>query len=307
MNVRNGVAAVARGMRLVAGQATRGMRTLPDFLVVGTQKGGTTSLYNYLIRHPRVARAATKEVHFFDRHFHRGADWYRGHFPSALRRAVSARLAGSPLRTLEASPCYLMHGPAPRRVAALMPEARIVVLLRDPVARAYSHYNHRVSRGVERRSFAAVVEEELAAGAPFDLPATDAEWDSCRYKELSVLSRGMYLEQLLRWEACIPPERLLVLTSEELSRHTPAAYARILEFLGLPPAPLPTLRRYNEQRPAPIDPALRERLLELYAEPNERLRRHLGRDLEWPRPEEALAGRDSARGGGPQERPRRGR
>jgi Sulfotransferase domain len=198
--------------------STRALRILPDFLIIGTQKGGTTSLYSHLIRHPQVLRASTKEVHFFDEHFDRGEGWYRGHFPTEAHCALVRRLHGSAL-TGEASTCYLYHPASPPRVAQMLPRARLLVLLRDPVERVYSHYLHRRREGRETRDFAAV-DDEMGMHARGELlpEGTEPGWSRCAYKFHSVLTRGLYLEQLLRWEAHYPPEQLLVLCSEDFSR-----------------------------------------------------------------------------------------
>ena len=130
-------------------QATARWRPLPDFLVIGAQKAGTTALYAYLRWHPGITGPSWKEVSFFDRHWWRGEAWYRGQFPLRGR----GRLVG------EASPSYLFHPLAPERVHSLVPGARLVALVRDPVARAYSHYQHEVALGREPLGF----EDALAA------------------------------------------------------------------------------------------------------------------------------------------------
>src|SRR5436309_16134274 len=107
---------------------------LPDFIVIGAQKSGTGSLYAYLNGHPDVAGARVKEVHYFDLHYHRGVDWYLDQFPDEA--------AARPRCTGEASPYYLFHPHAPRRAFDLVPDARLIALLRDPVDRAISHYHH---------------------------------------------------------------------------------------------------------------------------------------------------------------------
>lgn len=273
-------------------QATRALRVLPDFLVIGTQKGGTTSLYNYLLRHPQVVRSINKEVHFFDERFHRGEAWYRGHFPTAAYRELVRRRRGVAL-TGESSPCYLFHPASPARVARLLPAARLVALLRDPVERAYSHYHHRVRKGIEARPFGAVVEEELRMHARGELSpeAAEPEWSTCAYQRYSLLSRGLYLEQLLRWRAVYPPDQMLVLCSEEFSRDPGRVYGQVQDFLGLRRVELAQARRYNDfGRPARMDAEVRARLVEFFDEPNRRLYEHLGRDFGWQRSGAAAAG-----------------
>ena len=124
----------------VARRASADLRALPDFVIIGAQKAGTTSLWRYLVEHPQIVGPTEKEIHFFDARFDRGARWYRARFPlrASLRRG--ARL------TFEASPYYLAHPFVPARVRAMLPDAKLVVLLRDPVERAWSHYRDNVAR-----------------------------------------------------------------------------------------------------------------------------------------------------------------
>lgn len=258
-------------------------RALPDFLVVGTARGGTTSLHAYLSAHPLVVPARRKEVHFFCHHYEQGLSWYRRHFPGPLARGgVRARHRGR-LRTGEATPCYLSDPAVPDRVAATLPDVRLIALLRDPVARAYSVYHHFLRRGRETLPFDQVVGRELdllrsAAASP---GAPDRLGPDGRP---SILGTGLYAEQLERWLARVPPERLLVVCSEELFAAPAAAYARVLAFLGLPPfepASFAAPRRKKGREPMGAD--VRARLVDFYREPNERLYALLGRDLGWSR------------------------
>ena len=130
---------------------------LPDFVIIGAQRSGTGRLYGLLTRHPDVERASVKEVHYFDRpdNFRRGIEWYRRRFP-ARRRGSQRHITG------EATPSYLVDPPVPERIAEAVPEVRLIVLLRDPVARAYSHFHMAYRKGNETRSFEEAVEEEQA-------------------------------------------------------------------------------------------------------------------------------------------------
>ena len=112
------------------GEATSRHRPLPDFLILGAQKAGTTALYQSLCRHPRVSAAFTKEVHYFDLQPDRSDRWYRGHFPRRPQRTGSSKR----FLTGEATPYYLFHPSVPERVAEKVPHAKLIVLLRDPSA-----------------------------------------------------------------------------------------------------------------------------------------------------------------------------
>lgn len=211
---------------------------------------------------------------FFDRHYARGVAWYRGHFPARS----GARIIG------EASPGYLFHPLAPERVRETVPEARLVVLLRDPVDRALSHYHHEVALGRERLSFdeALDAEEERTRGEA-ERMLRDPLYFGHAWWDFTYVARGRYAEQLERWLAVFPPEQLLVLASEELAADTGGTYRRVLEFLGAGAHDLAEYPRVYRQEYAEMAPETRRRLAETFSEPNRRLYELLGRDLGWTR------------------------
>ena len=256
------------------GRATSAARPLPDFLILGAQKAGTTALYAYLRWHPSVTGPSWKEVSFFDRHWRRGVPWYRGHFP--LRRA--GRLVG------EASPGYLFHPLAPERVRETVPGAKLIVLLRDPVDRALSHYHHEVALGREPLSFeeALDAEAERTRGEEERL-VREPGYFSHAWWDHAYVARGRYAEQLERWLAVFPRQQLLVLASEQLATDPSATYRRVLDFLGAAPHDLARYPRVYEQRYEEMAPSTRRRLALTFAEPNRRLYELLGRDFGWTR------------------------
>lgn len=265
---------------------------LPSFLIIGAQRAGTTSLFYYLHRHPHVVHptgqedsvAWPKEIHFFDEKYWRGVDWYRSFFPLAAQRRL-ARLRGGDLVPAEATPSYLFHPAVPERVAATMPEVRLVALLRNPVERAHSHYQLMFRTGREKLSFeeALAVEDERLEGQVERMLA-DPRYRSRHHRHHSYFSRGLYAEQLERWLAHFPREQLLVLRAEDFLARPAEVYRDVLRFLvlaewlpeGFPPR--------NIGSRAPIDPAVRARLEHRYAEPNSRLVRLLGDGFTWDGP-----------------------
>jgi hypothetical protein len=262
---------VLRGGFRTYGLATSGLRPLPDFLILGAQKAGTTALYAYLRWHPQITGPSFKEVSFFDRHYVRGERWYRAHLP--IRRSG---LVG------EASPSYLFHPLAPERVAGMLPRARLIALLRNPIDRAFSHYQHEVALGREPRSFedALVAEDERLRGEEERIVA-DPAYFSHAWWNYTYAARGRYAEQLERWFATFPPEQLLVLLTDDLAGDTAGTYRRVLEFLGVDPRGLDSYPRIFEREYGEMDPGTRARLEEEFAEPNRRLTELLGREVPW--------------------------
>jgi hypothetical protein len=267
------VRSILRSVVWSFGTATARMRPLPDFLILGAQKAGTTALYEYLRRHPGITGPRWKEVSYFDRHYRRGPAWYRGNFPVRLSRG---RIVG------EASPSYLFHPLAPARAAALVPSVRLIAILRDPVERAYSHYQHEVAFGREPLSFEEAIDREAARmEGELERLLADPGYFSHAWWNFTYLARGLYAEQLERWQAVFPSEQLLVLANEELSTEPAVTYARVLEFLGAEPYGLEAYPRVFDRDYPELRPETRERLRSHFAEPNRRLYELLGRNLGW--------------------------
>jgi Sulfotransferase domain len=250
-----------------------GRRLLPGFLIVGAQKAGTTSLHAYLSEHPSVLSPATKEVHFFDHDFHRGLSWYRAHFERSTR---PGRLGG------ESTPYYLFHPLVPGRVAEALPDCRLIVVLRNPVDRAFSHHNHERALGFEDLDFerAIAAEPGRLAGEEERL-AADGRYRSFAHQHHSYLGRGRYAEQLERWLERFDRDRLLVLSAEDLFAEPARIVSEAQEFLGLAPVAAADLSARNARAYAPIADDLRARLREEFEPHNRRLYEMVGRDFGW--------------------------
>ena len=235
-----------------------------------------------LARHPAVAAPFRKEVHFFDYpdSHRRGPLWYRAHFSLRRQLGPRGRIA------FEASPYYLTHPLAPERVAALLPGVRLVALVREPVARAFSHWRHNVRLGREKASFEEAVrrEEERTAGEAARLE-TDPGLYSFAHQNHTYLARGRYLEYLDRWVDRFGRERLLVLVQEDLRDRPAEVLAECLAFLDLDRGPVAriALRPPGADRTPEIGATLRAELAASFRPHNRRLYDFLGRDLGWDR------------------------
>ena len=241
-----------------------GRYTEPAFLILGAQKSGTTSLYRYLTAHPSVKPALRKEIHYFDLNFERGRNWYLTHFPSHV---ASGSITG------EATPYYLFHPAVPGRVADMLPAARLVAVLRNPVDRAYSHYAHSVKHGFETSSFEDALARELKLIGDSARLAEHVD-DNYSHQHHTYLSRGLYAQQLDRWYPLYRPEQLLVLKSEDLSNHPAVVVQRTAEFLGLSAHELRDLsypRLHQGTYGSAMNPTTREMLQEFFRPHNQDL------------------------------------
>jgi hypothetical protein len=256
--------------------ATAPLRRTPDVIVIGTKRGGTTSMAAYLYEHPLIlppvpARLAPKGVRAFDEHPDRGRWWYRSHFATVFVRGRAAR----PKRlAAESTANYLFHAEQAARAAAMAPNAKVLVLLREPVERAWSHWRERTRRGRESLSFA----DALAAEDERHRISPASQRANIAYR-----AQGCYAELLPAWQTAFG-DRLLVVFAEELYADPAATYARVLAFLGVAPHELARYDAWNFQ-PATdaMDPEVRAQLEAFYAPYNERLSAIVGRTPPWVR------------------------
>ncbi len=257
-----------------------GEGTLPDFVIIGGKKCGTTFLYHLLSRHPHVAPATKKEVHYFDTRFDKGTDWYRSNFPAPAEKEGRRVITG------EASPFYLYHPHAARRAAETVPQAKLIALLRDPVDRAYSDYHHKARRGHEPLTFEQAIEAEAdrMRGEKEKMLANES-YRGRNFRAFSYLSRGIYVDQLMVWREFFDVNQILILKSEDMFEDTPETLKRVLDFLELPTwkpdFPTTTETRNEGGYSVPISPATRQRLREYFEPHNQRLYEYLGMDFGW--------------------------
>lgn len=273
---------------LAARRATAGARAVPDVIILGATKCGTSSLYEYLTRHPRFVAAYTKELQYlqdlpgFDTNYHRSrlgaAVWgswessgeagYRKFFPlrSTLRRHGAD---GRAALTGEATPFYLYSTAAADRVAQVCPEARFVILLRNPVDRTFSDYHMHVRRDArETRPLEKALDDELSG--------------RCPHFRLRYLHQGVYEPGVRAWMERFPRDRFLVLSAEELFARTDDVVQRTFAFLDLPPHELtdyPVVNQGTYQKK--LGGRVRQRLIDYFRPHNRRLYEYLGRDFAW--------------------------
>lgn len=243
------------------------VKKLPDYLIIGVQKGGTTSFYDHLVRHPQVARAKMKEIYYFNKHFQKGVAWYRSQFPS-LEGEQNHLVTG------EATPNYIDDPIVPARVFKTMPNVKLIVLLRHPADRAYSQFQMGVRMGKYRKGeFAGLIQKEMKG----------------QDTEARFLDRSLYAKHLQRWLRLFPNEQMLILKSEDFFAYPSQVYRKVLAFLNLPywePEQYQNftwklLKRKGYQPYRDMNADMRNRLIHYFQPHNEKLYTLLGRDLQW--------------------------
>jgi hypothetical protein len=274
----------AQTLSVLAGRLTSAARVLPDFLITGGQRCGTTSMYRALSAHPAVLKPVLhKGVHYFDTGYHHGPAWYRAHFPLRRTARLMERETGVRPRVFESAPYYLCHPLAADRIARDLPGVRLIVLLRDPVERAYSAHAHELARGFETEpSFerALELEEERLAGEAEKIIA-DPAYHSHGHQHHAYLDRGRYIDYLERLEKLFGRDRLHVVDSHQFFADPEPVYDGVLGFLGLPHTGYPPFKRHNARERSPMAPALRARLRAHFEPYDARLADWLGRAPSW--------------------------
>ncbi len=258
-------------------------RMLPSLLIVGGQRCGTSSMSRALSRHPAMFSAVLgMEVHYFDTGYGRGLDWYRSHFPRPAHARLAAQRAGTQPVAFESSPYYMFHPLAAERIFRDLPGVNLLVLLRDPVERAYSAHAHEVALGYESEPFERAL--NLEAGrleGEVEQILRDPAYASFSHQHHAYRTRGQYAEQLERLEEIFGRERLHVVDSESFFTDPEPIYDGVLEFLRLPRGGHPAFQRHNARPRAPMPPIIRAALEEHYRPYDERLARWLRREPSW--------------------------
>lgn len=281
----SGLRRFARSTYVELGRRSASFRLAPDFLLIGGQRCGTTSLFRALMQHPQIVRPTfNKGINYYDINYHRGAAWYQGHFPLAAVAKKRVPAGTKPL-AFEASGYYMFHPRALERIARDMPQVKLVAMLRDPVERAFSAWKHEKERGFEEEDFLAALglEESRIAGEA-ERMVSEPAYESYSYRHHAYRARGEYLSQLAPAAALLGRDQLHVMYSEDFFAYPEEEFARLTDFLGARAHTLTRFERYNA-RPSTSMPIEARRLLsEHFADQRAPLETFVGRPAPWGLP-----------------------
>jgi len=274
--------------------ATADLRPLPDLVVIGVKRGGTTSLFRDLERHPAMCplvpsarrlpmRENMKGIHYFDSDMERSMRWYRSHFATSPTRAVRRRRAGASF-TVEASPYYFFHPLATERVAAALPTTTFVVMLRDPVERTVSHWSEQTRNGVETLSLRDALDAETARLGDDRARLADRTLGASHADEQqSYAAQSEYAASYERWERAVGADRLIAVFSEDYYSDAQPVVRVVTDAIGVGAPPSAGVHRNAAPRAGSIDAALDAELTQRFRPDVERLTELLGRTPPWPR------------------------
>jgi len=254
---------------------TNQLRVLPDFVVIGGTKSGTTSLHYYLIQHPGII--SERNVHFFEYMQTNSIEWYRAYFPTKAYKNFKKLTVGEQTAT------YLSHPLIPKRIHTTIPNAKLIVVLRNPVDRAYSNYKHQVREGIEKRTFEDAIKSELKR---IEICKNNPEYkinnnDFNNNVVFSYLRHGIYVDFIKAWMKFFTKEQFLILPTYELNNNRVKFLKQVFDYLNVPNFEINDIKRQNVGEYKKLDKSTRKFLVDYYRPHNERLFELLGKKFEW--------------------------
>lgn len=250
---------------------TASWRTFPDFIIIGSQKCGTTSLYNYLLKHPNILSSSRKEVKYFDMCRDKDLMWYKSQFPlKCLKKINKYNISG------EATPDYFFFNDIPEIMFNILPNVKLILVLRNPVERAYSQYNYSVKRGFEDLDFFDALKEEESRITNIGLKR-----NNIHYREFSYKKRGLYYEQLLWWLKYYNKKQIFIIDFDDLKFNTNYIMKKTYKFLEIPNLSTSFSKQFNSGVYSQMSDTAREYLVNYFKNPNDKLFELLGYKFNW--------------------------
>ena len=254
------------------------IRSLPDFIIIGTVRSGTTSLYYNICQHECVLTAAYDELGFFDSNYHLGLNWYRSLFPTlfskwAVKQKTQFAITG------EDTPFYIWNPLVAKRILKIIPNVKLIVLFRNPVDRAYSNYHLAVREGSENLSFEDAIQSELDSLKNSKIKSDD---DVKKYTvPRSYIAKGFYADQLKIWLKLFKSKQLFITSTEDFESNANNTLNKIYDFLEIPQINLKNLEKHKVASYPPMKDETRKFLVDLYKIHNEELFRMISKEFDW--------------------------
>jgi len=254
------------------------IRLLPDFIIIGTVRSGTTSLYSNICQHPCVLPAAYDELGFFDSNFHLGLNWYRSLFPTLFSKWLVKRKKQFAI-TGEDTPFYIWSPLVANRILKILPNIKLIVLFRNPVDRAYSNYHLGIRAGSENLSFEDAIQSELDSLKNSKIKSDD---DVKKYTvPRSYIAKGFYADQLKIWLKLFKSKQLFITSTEDFESNANNTLNKIYDFLEIPQINLKNLEKHKVASYPPMKDETRKFLVDLYKIHNEELFRMISKEFDW--------------------------
>ncbi len=263
---------------------TRNFRILPNFLIIGYYKSGTTSLYDYLIQHENIGKAKRKEIHYFSFSYWRGLMWYRSYFSTIFAKRQIEAKTGRKFHTGESSPQYIFHPYSLDRIHQTLPNVKLILLLRNPIDRAYSHYIHEKNRENEPlKTFEEAIE--------LDDERYEVMFSKFKKNEIKEFNNKVYLSPYVRMGKYIleikklykifPKNQILILKTSDLDNSPENTVNKALKFMDLLLTNKINFTKKNVGKYSQMNSETREKLIEYYKPYNLELEKFLDMKFDW--------------------------
>ncbi|QLH04006.1 sulfotransferase [Nitrosopumilus oxyclinae] len=253
--------------------------SLPDFLIIGAAKSGTSSLYEYLNQHPSILPCVVKEPNYFTAYYNRGLDWYKSCFPFKAKRFFCPE---KKFLTGEATARYYWYPFAPERVKQLLPNCKIILLLRNPVERSYSHYKMRYKNKIIDQTFEQeILDEPKRIEGEWDKMLNDENYFSFKFNSNGYLTKGLYINYITKWFELFPKKQILVIKAEDFFSNPEKITNETLEFLGLPSIKLKNYEIMRKGLDDKLTSDIRKKLIDYFKPYNQKLYDFLNVDFGW--------------------------
>ena len=252
---------------------TASTRVLPDFIIMGTVRSGTTSLYYNICEHPSVLPAAYDEIGFFDSNYHLGIKWYQSMFPKQKEMQEIKKNTGFSI-TGEDTPFYFWKKEAIDRIFQCLPNVKIIAIFRNPVDRAYSNYNLGLRMNTEKSTFEETIDEEI------EFLENNSFRDSIERRR-SYVTKGIYEKQIKSWFDVFPRKQIHILSTEEMQQNPQDELLKIFKFLEIPEYIIKNPQKQKLAEYEKMKMETRKKLLNFYKSYNENFFEMIKQRFNW--------------------------
>lgn len=250
-------------------------RTLPNFIIIGVKRCGTTTLYEQLSEHPCIEKSAHDNLGFFNNNFELGLNWYRSHFVTNSKKRHIEKKYGK-FATYDVTSSYIQKKQTAENIFKTLPNVKLILILRKPSDRAYSEYNQNIIDEDESRDFEELIKKEIE-----EIENTSNENTVFSSDKTNLVKKGIYIKQILPWLDIFPRKQILIISTEEFAKKTTEIYNEIFRFLELPEYKIKNKQRYRKGNYEKMSDRVRKTLDDFYEKYNKELFQKIGKNFEW--------------------------
>lgn len=254
---------------------TSSFRVLPDFIIIGAKRCGTTTLYENLAEHPCIEKSSHDNIGFFNDNFHLGINWYKSHFVTINKKNEIMKKFGK-FATYDVTTSYIRNPELAIKIKTKIPNSKIIAILRNPVDRAFSEYNENKKNKSNIDSFEKIVIEELN-----EYSKISNNEINLIIKKLNLVGKGLYQKQLKKWFEVFSKESILILSTEEFENKPDITYSKIFHFLELPEYQVKNTKKFNKNSYPKMDDKIRKKLEEFFEPHNHDLFNLINQNFDW--------------------------